>query len=359
MAAAGQWPEQGTPDDPKAWLITVASRRLTDELRSEDARRRREERAHRGTPGRPDDARRTTSRAVADQRRHAHGAVPLLPPGAVAPVAARAHPARRRRAHHGRDRRARSSCPSRPWPSASAGPSRRIKAAGARFELPHAAELAERLTRRAPRALPDVQRGLHGHVRATRCNAPTSPPRRSASPARSTRLLPDEDEVAGLLALMLLTDARRAARTDRRTAPSSRWPSRIAAGGTATPSPRASTLITRTLPDGSGRAVPAPGRHRRRPRRGADRRGHRLAPDPGAVRRARAGRSEPDGHAQPSGRRRHDRRTRRRRWQSSTTLDERPAPRRPPPPPRRAGPPPRAGRPRRPRPPPSTSKPPV
>jgi predicted RNA polymerase sigma factor len=45
LAAALQWPEQGTPENPRAWLITVAARRLTDELRSDEARRRREERA--------------------------------------------------------------------------------------------------------------------------------------------------------------------------------------------------------------------------------------------------------------------------------------------------------------------------
>ena len=45
LAAATQWPAQGIPGDPRAWLITAASRRLTDQLRSEGARRRREERA--------------------------------------------------------------------------------------------------------------------------------------------------------------------------------------------------------------------------------------------------------------------------------------------------------------------------
>ncbi|MEP6797063.1 MAG: sigma-70 family RNA polymerase sigma factor [Lapillicoccus sp.] len=42
LAAATQWPGQGIPDDPKAWLITVASRRLIDRRRSEGARQRRE-----------------------------------------------------------------------------------------------------------------------------------------------------------------------------------------------------------------------------------------------------------------------------------------------------------------------------
>ncbi len=42
LAAALQWPKEGTPDNPRAWLIQVACRRMTDHLRSEFARRRRE-----------------------------------------------------------------------------------------------------------------------------------------------------------------------------------------------------------------------------------------------------------------------------------------------------------------------------
>ncbi len=41
-AAAFQWPRSGEPDDPRAWLIQVAARKLTDQLRSDSARRRRE-----------------------------------------------------------------------------------------------------------------------------------------------------------------------------------------------------------------------------------------------------------------------------------------------------------------------------
>jgi len=43
LAAATQWPAEGIPDNPRGWLITVASRRLTDLLRSEQARQRRED----------------------------------------------------------------------------------------------------------------------------------------------------------------------------------------------------------------------------------------------------------------------------------------------------------------------------
>ncbi|NEC17036.1 sigma factor, partial [Streptomyces parvus] len=39
IAAAGQWPGDGIPDNPRGWLIRVASRRLTDRLRSDEARR--------------------------------------------------------------------------------------------------------------------------------------------------------------------------------------------------------------------------------------------------------------------------------------------------------------------------------
>ncbi|MET9019054.1 sigma-70 family RNA polymerase sigma factor [Actinopolymorpha sp. NPDC004070] len=43
LAAATRWPVEGVPDDPRAWLVTVAARRLTDLLRNEQARRRRED----------------------------------------------------------------------------------------------------------------------------------------------------------------------------------------------------------------------------------------------------------------------------------------------------------------------------
>jgi RNA polymerase sigma factor (sigma-70 family) len=45
LAALDHWGE-GAPDDPKAWLITVAGRKLVDAQRSESARRNREERVH-------------------------------------------------------------------------------------------------------------------------------------------------------------------------------------------------------------------------------------------------------------------------------------------------------------------------
>src|SRR5688572_21026511 len=43
LAAATQWPTEGVPDNPRAWLTAVAVRRLTDRWRSDASRRRRED----------------------------------------------------------------------------------------------------------------------------------------------------------------------------------------------------------------------------------------------------------------------------------------------------------------------------
>src|SRR5689334_10627822 len=42
LAAAVQWPNEGIPENPRGWLIQVAIRRMTDQLRSDISRRRRE-----------------------------------------------------------------------------------------------------------------------------------------------------------------------------------------------------------------------------------------------------------------------------------------------------------------------------
>src|SRR5215471_4440765 len=42
IAAFKQWPEEGIPENPRGWLIQVASRRMADQARSEIARRQRE-----------------------------------------------------------------------------------------------------------------------------------------------------------------------------------------------------------------------------------------------------------------------------------------------------------------------------
>src|SRR4029453_11809171 len=50
LAAAVQWPRAGVPEHPRGWLVTVASRRMTDQVRAESARRRRGETVAARTP---------------------------------------------------------------------------------------------------------------------------------------------------------------------------------------------------------------------------------------------------------------------------------------------------------------------
>ena len=183
LAAAMQWPAEGLPDNPRAWLITVASRRLTDLLRSEQARQRREETVYRWTL-----ASRRGLPAVR-RRRHAHPAVHVLPPGVVAAVADRADAAGRRRPHHGGDRprvpgpRGDDDPPDHPGQADDQGERAAVldaTAAGARGPA----------GRRAARPLPDLQRGVRRARPVRRSFAPSWPTRRSGWPGCCTACCP-------------------------------------------------------------------------------------------------------------------------------------------------------------------------
>ncbi|MGH2865881.1 MAG: sigma-70 family RNA polymerase sigma factor, partial [Solirubrobacteraceae bacterium] len=50
LAAAASWAASGLPENPRGWLLTVATRRLIDDVRSEQARRARQERIAMGAP---------------------------------------------------------------------------------------------------------------------------------------------------------------------------------------------------------------------------------------------------------------------------------------------------------------------
>ena len=112
------------------------------------------------------------------------------------------------------------------------------------------------------------------------------------------RSLPDDGEVAGLLALMLLTDARRAARTDPEGGliplaeqDRTRWDSDMIEEG-------AQLVTDATLPL-AARPVPAAGGDRLPARGGAPRDGHRLAADPRFLYQVLVpDRAESHGHAQ-------------------------------------------------------------
>ena len=203
LAAAMQWPDEGMPENPRAWLVTVASRRLVDGWRSESARRRREEH------------------------------VTVLEPPEPGPVAERddtltllflcCHPslsvpsqlALTLRAVGGLTTAEIANAFLIPEPTMAQRISRAkqtIRDAGARFDLPPEAERKDRL-----RVVLHVLYLLFNEGYTTSSGPTLHRADLTSEAIRLARLLrqllPQEGEIAGLLALMLLTDARRAART--------------------------------------------------------------------------------------------------------------------------------------------------
>jgi RNA polymerase sigma factor (sigma-70 family) len=203
LAAAQQWAEQGVPDNPRSWLLTVASRRLVDEWRSQGARRRREETAAMlEIPGRAKPADHDDTLALLFLCCHPSLTIPSqlaltlravgglttaeIANALLVPEATMAQ----------RISRAKES----------------IRSTGARFELPSKAEQADRL-----RVVLHVLYLVFNEGYLTSAGPALNRADLTAEAIRLMRmlntLLPDEGEVAGLLALMLLTEARRAART--------------------------------------------------------------------------------------------------------------------------------------------------
>ena len=203
LAAATQWPEQGVPESPRAWLVTVASRRLVDGWRSDGARRRREEQVtvldvpDPGPVAERDDTLTLLflcchpSLSVPSQLALTLRAVGGLTTAEIANAFLVPEPTMAQRIS-----RAKQS----------------IRNAGARFDLPPEAEREDRL-----RVVLHVLYLVFNEGYTTTAGPAlhradlTSEAIRLARLLR--RLLPEHGEIAGLLALMLLTDARRPART--------------------------------------------------------------------------------------------------------------------------------------------------
>ncbi|MFI5915648.1 RNA polymerase sigma factor [Dactylosporangium sp. NPDC051541] len=239
LAAALQWPADGVPANPRGWLITVAVRRLTDQFRSDDARRRREAAVAALEP--------EPSEAVPDH----DDTLTLLFLCCHPALSPASQLALTLRAVGGLTTAEIASAFLVPEATMAQRISRgkaKIKSAGARFAPPPAPERAARLEvvlhvlylifneGYTASSGTDLQRGdlTAEAIRLTR---------------EVHRLLPADGEVAGLLALMLLTDARRPARTrpDGTLVPlaeqdRSRWLRPMIDEGTE--------LITRTLPQG-------------------------------------------------------------------------------------------------------------
>ncbi|MFE2959336.1 RNA polymerase sigma factor [Nocardia tengchongensis] len=222
LAAATQWPDDGLPDNPRGWLIQVGARRLIDAIRADSARRTRE-----------------TADAIRDPERSG-AAAPDLSDAVIATLEERddtltlfflcCHPAL----------------------SPASAIALTLRAVGgltteeiARAFLLPERTMAQRITRakkriaeeERPFAMPSASNGQRGEWNERLDNVlrvlyliytegHTSGGERlrrgdlsseAIRLARSlSRALPDNPEVTGLLALLLLTDARRAARTGER-----------------------------------------------------------------------------------------------------------------------------------------------
>ena len=207
IAAAVQWPREGVPDNPRAWLVQVAFRRMADHVRNEVARRQRETAVamEMDQLAPPVDAESetdqddtlillfmcchpalTSSSAIALTLRAVGGLTTAEIANAfLVPEATMAQ----------RISRAKSS----------------IKASGVPFRLPTSAERAQRL-----RAVLHVLYLIFSEGYSSSVGLHLQRLELSREAIRLTRaihaLLPDDAEVGGLLALMLLTDARSAAR---------------------------------------------------------------------------------------------------------------------------------------------------
>jgi RNA polymerase sigma factor (sigma-70 family) len=201
LAAAVQWPAEGIPANPKGWLITVASRRRTELWRSESARRRREQTAAALAPPDPEPVAVDDTLTLLLLCCHPS----LTPPSQVALTL---------RAVGGLS----TAEIARAFlvPAAVIGQrisraKQKIKASGAEFRMPGKAEFGARVTA-ALRVL-----YLIFNEGYTASSGPALQRVELTSEAiRLTRQLlnrlPEDGEVSGLLALMLLTDARRPAR---------------------------------------------------------------------------------------------------------------------------------------------------
>ncbi|HEV2311001.1 MAG TPA: DUF6596 domain-containing protein [Acidimicrobiia bacterium] len=204
LAAAASWPAGGLPTNPRAWLIRVASRRMAEQFRRDEARRRRELVAASWSSTRPD---RTSGwdDTLILMFMCCH---PSLTPGAAIPLTLRAV--------GGLTTREIAAAFLVPEPTMAQRISRAkatIKGSADPFALPAPDVRTDRL-----RSVLHVLYLLFNEGYATSSGPDLARTDLSTEAIRLTRTvraaLPDDAEVAGLLALMLLTDARRPARTD-------------------------------------------------------------------------------------------------------------------------------------------------
>ncbi|WP_020664127.1 RNA polymerase sigma factor [Amycolatopsis benzoatilytica] len=227
LAAAVQWPRDGVPDNPRAWLITTASRRRIEMWRSEAARIRREETVAALEPPDPE---------------------PVVQDDTLALLMLCCHPALTRPSQVALTLRAVGGLTTAeiaraflvPEPTIGQRISRaKQKLRGADFVLPPPGELPDRVA-----AVLQVLYLVFTEGHTASAGEAVNRVELTAEAIRLTRQLhaqlPEDGEVTGLLALMLLTDARRPARTGPGGVPipladqdRSRWDASAIAEGSA------------------------------------------------------------------------------------------------------------------------------
>jgi RNA polymerase sigma factor (sigma-70 family) len=211
LAAAVQWPDQGAPQNPRGWLVTVASRRVTDQLRSDHARQRREDTIAARAPS----GEAMTSAPDADHPSDRDDTLTLLFLCCHPALSPASQLALTLRAVGGLTTAQIASAflvPEATMAQRISRAKQRIKSTGIHFEQPAEAERADRLGVVLHVLYLIFNEGYTAtsgaHLHRTDL---TGEAIRLARVVH--RLLPEDGEVAGLLALMLLTDARRPART--------------------------------------------------------------------------------------------------------------------------------------------------
>ena len=211
LAAAVQWPESGVPDNPRGWLVTVASRRLIDEIRSDHARRERESAMAFEAAA----FEMAASEMAGDDGPDTDDTLVLLFLCCHPALTPASQTALTLRAVGGLTTAEIARGFLVPEATMAARISRakqRIRAAGSSFSLPAGVERAERL-----RVVLHVLYLIFNEGYTASSGTALDRVDLAREAIRLARMvhaqLPEDGEVTGLLALMLLTHARRAART--------------------------------------------------------------------------------------------------------------------------------------------------
>ena len=203
LAAAVHWPREGVPENPRAWLLQSAARRLIDAQRSDRSRRNRENLAA---------AQEADARELSDQDDTLIVLFMCCHP-ALTPASAIALTLRAVGGLTTAEIAKAFLVGEATMAQRIARAKQNIKASGAPFELPSRDEQAARL-----RSVLHVLYLIFNEGYASSTRRDLHRAELSQEAIRITRmlqrLLPDDSEVAGLLALMLLIDGRRPARTD-------------------------------------------------------------------------------------------------------------------------------------------------